>query len=402
MTNGRFTLRRPTRLGATAVLLNLSGLGLGYHYLRRFRIGFAHLAGTAALLVACVAGAVARAPQLWAAVAVLWLCWTAVHTWILASRSPSDSRRPRWPVIAAAAMVPVVLAAGVASLRWAAAAELDEGLAAHEAGDCETARSHYGRLVTLYGLAFSEASATALEQQRQCELLAEARGVAAEGDFEASFAAYEEYLAEEDAVAVGTVREELARAHLDYAEALWSEHPPTAPFRAYTDAFGQYGIVLADFPDSEAAGLVEESALAGYRAYREAIPEGEECDSRGPVRYFIDAPTLPSVEDSAALETAEAVAAEAAAELPGLLFTCGVDAYDSDNLSTAESLLRELVDDYPDDPNAAAAQDLLDQIAAEEAAEEAAEAEAAEEAAEAAEEAAEAEAEAAAEQAILD
>ena len=78
-------LTTPTRAGVphsawAAALANLTGLGLGYTYLRRPVRAVAAAGGTVVLVVLAFVTDAPNAPWLWRAVAVVWLGAQAVST----------------------------------------------------------------------------------------------------------------------------------------------------------------------------------------------------------------------------------------------------------------------------------------------------------------------------------
>ena len=78
----------PPRSAVAAVLLNLTGLGLGYAYVRRgWRVSAAVLGSVALLVVAFVTGA-AYLPWLWRAVAAGWLGLVAADAARIALKAP--------------------------------------------------------------------------------------------------------------------------------------------------------------------------------------------------------------------------------------------------------------------------------------------------------------------------
>lgn len=443
-------LRRGPGRRWNVALLNLSGLSLGFFYLRRFKAGLVHSAVTVVLLWIAGAGAVASAPGVWLVVFVLWLGWMALHAWRIERRlavvpragrgvdgrrlddrgddgpltgadgkeSPvegterldgdadtAEAREPAptrlsWTVTAVGAALLIALVVSVLAMRSAADGEFDAALAAHEVGDCVAAEGHYDRIDARYQLSFSGVLPLAAEDRRQCGQLVEARETAEAGDYETTVAAYDAYLAHDDPPAAAVARLELSEIHLAQAASLSEEVPDN--FSPYTEAIGIYALLAAEFGDTEAGQGAPDAVQAMYERAT-AAASAEPCTAIDAFDYFVrgDWDALAVHKDAAAELTAAAVQ-DAAARLPGLLFACGSEAYGNDLRDEAEALLLQLVADFPDDPNAAAAQAMIDAIVAER--EREAEEERQREAEEAAEEEAERqrEAEEAAEQARID
>lgn len=396
MTGGRFG-RGPGRRW-NAALLNLSGLSLGFLYLRRYKAAAWYLVGTALLVWIFGAGAAAGNPGFGLAVAVLWLAWMAWRAWrigdapapgpatdlepLLFSRSNEESleddmvaradapappvadRRP-WTATAVAAVLLAALITAVLAMRGAANGAFEAAQAAHETGDCATAESHYERIDLGFQLSFSGVLPLAAEGWKQCAALTAAREAAADGEYEPAVEAYAAYLAFPDPPGKAAARAELSEIHLAEAVAL-TEDGYTTVVTDLTAAIGIYAVLAADFGDTDAGGAAPAAVQALYDdgvAAAEAVGKCEPVDFLG---YFQRSGWAIGAIDDAATELTAAAVEDATARLPGLLLDCGEDAFAGGDRVQAKALLNQLIADFPDDPNIAAAQAILDDIAAQE------------------------------------
>jgi hypothetical protein len=392
-------LRRGPGRRWNAALLNLSGLSLGYCYLRRFKAGIGHLVATGVLVWILAAGAAAGNPRVWLGVAVLWLGWMAFHAWKIGdaparpepgsvediehslihristdaldtdllerTETPPEPPRASWTATAVGAVLLAALVVGVLTVRGAANGEFDAATAAHEAGDCVAAQGHYDRIDLRYQLSFSGVLPLARQDRERCEALIAARDTAAEGDYEATVAAYEAYLAFTDPPAEHLARTELSEAHLAQAKTLTADAAVNGDFADYSTAIGIYALLTADFGDTEAAQSAPDAVQAMYNAAIEAASTGGACAQTAVYDYFErQGWSTQGTDPEAAAALTAAVQADATARLPGAQFSCGSDAYESGDRQVAENVLTALVTNFPDDPNAAAAQEILDAISA--------------------------------------
>jgi hypothetical protein len=378
-----------------AALLNLSGLSLGFFYLRRFKTGLGHLAGTALLVWIIAAGAVAE-PRLGLCLALVWLGWTAFLAWrigdapappkpgsfeaveqSLAGRISGDAldqdllepaaepaRRP-WTATAVGAVLLAALVVGVLAMRGAANGEFEAATAAHEAGDCVAAEGHYDRIDARYQLSFSGVLPLAATDREHCEALTAARAAATGGEYELTVAAYDAYLALTDPVGKDTARIELSEIHRAQAAALAEDPAMTAV--NLTAAIGIHALLASEFGDTDAGVAAPEAVQALYDGAIAATEAVGKCEPIRILEYFERSGWKAELgDDATAAELTAAAVQDAATRLPGLLFDCGDDAYAAGDRATAKALLGRFLTDLSSDPNAAAAKSILDTIAAQE------------------------------------
>ncbi|WP_059006088.1 hypothetical protein [Streptomyces specialis] len=106
-------LPRDPRVAATAALLNLSGVGAGYLYLRRWRRAIPSWIATGALLRAALPVEADGIPGLWPVLYAGWLVLTALDGWRLAGPAPVAGRGPWLPLTAGVLLLAGPATAGV-------------------------------------------------------------------------------------------------------------------------------------------------------------------------------------------------------------------------------------------------------------------------------------------------
>jgi hypothetical protein len=376
-----------------AALLNLTGLGLGYAYLGRWRRQLLHLAGTAGLVVIAFVTGAAALPWLWVAVAVGWLGWMAVDGWRTARDLPARSAGHAVPVAVAVVLVGAVVT-GYVLYGVAGGRAYTDAAAARDRGDCTTAVDGFGTVTGIYELTLSGDVARADAGRAECRVFLAAveageRGEYAEavrlhgelrrdhpgsvlapfvaddlrrayeawgaqlraaGDHDGAVRVYRDLLVEVGTADAG-VRAELAAAHLEHAGALRGQLATlTGPPRvdAVRGAIENLLVVSREFADTPSAGAAGPGITDTYAAA--AAPGG--CEA------------LPALDHVVALPDAEAagIVADAMSDRPAALFGCGIAQYDAGSWSEASATFDRFVTEYPDDPQAAQAR--ADAIAA--------------------------------------
>jgi hypothetical protein len=177
--------------------------------------------------------------------------------------------------------------------------------------------------------------------------------------------AYEAYLAFPDPPGKAAARAELSGIHLAEAVALTEDGYRTV-VTDLTAAIGIYATLAADFGDTGAGAAAPAAVQALYDDGVAAAEATGKCEPIDFLGYFQRSGWAIAAMDDAATELTAAAVEDATARLPGLLFDCGEDAFAGGDRVRAKTLLNELIADFPDDPNIAAAQAILDDIAAQE------------------------------------
>ncbi|GAB2902862.1 hypothetical protein [Streptomyces mayteni] len=364
---------RDGRIGGTAALLNLSGLGLGYLYLRRWPRVAASLAATALLLwLALPAGAEGVSGGV--ALAYLgWVLLTALDAWRL-GRPPTlgglgGAGRAWVPLTAGALLLAVPLGSVVwfeDAQRRALESDLQERLTVADrlvaraadaaAFDDATAADYHSALDEYLAVraAHPDTDAAGEVPARIDSLYEEA--TAPRGGGEDSCAALDplrffQRLPDE---LDGTDAERLAgRAGEELPEPLHGCGLQRAERQQTGTAREPLTELLEDHPDSSYADALpgELGALQGAAA--DGIGGDEPCAALDRLR------SLNTLFGELPGEEFTALAEEGAGPVPEGLYRCGTDRFLAGEFSEADGMLAELVEGYPDHGRADRAGDIL-------------------------------------------
>lgn len=328
---------RPTADLLAVLLGNASLLGVGYLFLRRWRLALLALAGTTALVIAL---AMTAGSPIVLTVLAVWGVAMAVHGWVLVRGSLPAARR--WSQRIVAGAVVVALVAVVIGLRAATERTVRDAAAAHTAGDCERASTLLERLGPADRAVHGAMALRGEADLEACGLLLDALALAdpdVAGPRDAA-----------DAVAV----------YMRHPNALWEgAGPRRAEFlldtaysngavdrKALEAGFEQLGTTLDEAPGE--AGRVE-SVAEGFLA--DLAEEPDHCAVRDVVEWVDgqewDAPAL-----------AEPVAA-ASDEVPRRILGCARTLADADELTRSRRTYEALLRDFPRDRRAEVASDEL-------------------------------------------
>jgi len=374
-----------------AVMLNLTGLGLGYLHLRRWGFAAVHLALTAGLVGLAFATDAARAPWLWRILALLWVLGSAaVAAWL--ARRPAARRSAGVtgnvvPVVVAV----VVLAAEVAGYAvYVAAADRtwDTATAALSRGDCGAAAPAFTQVGGVYQLTLSQHAGEAAESGRECSALVAADTARVEGRPADAVRAYRAFRADfPDSALRPTVDEELPRAVGEWAAALRKAGDPARAIGVYRDGLAEpqsdalrpeladtylesatqlvadlpYGegqlvaatgsvldgllIVRGEFADTPAAGRVGRVLTDLMTAL------GPRIAAMGPCPSMMALDTLARVRADRVPEIVDSVARQRAT----VLLACGLQRYRAGLLAPAVETLAVIEKSYPQSPELAQA-----------------------------------------------
>ena len=187
-------LRDGARWPPVVALLNLTGLGLGYLYMRRWLRWMIHFLLTAGLIATAFLTNGARRPGLWAAVLGAWVVWMAFDGWRLARAAPGAATGHRWLPVGVAVFLLVLEAAGIWGYRALGQRAFAEGMAAYWDADCRAAMQHFDRVTTLYELTLSPNVAADDAGIVECSLLVFAENARGQGEYAEAVDGYATYL----------------------------------------------------------------------------------------------------------------------------------------------------------------------------------------------------------------
>ena len=324
-------------LSATVALLNLTGWGLGYLYLRLWIRWLVHFLAFAGLLALAWWSSGLLPPALWWALAGLGLLWMALDGWRLARRrredAPPTAGGRRWAPLALALVLLLAEAAGLTSYALLGRQEQAAARAAYEAADCRTAMQHLNRTIDLYKLAPTTDVAAAQDRLVECSLPVLAENVRAGGEYAIAVTTYEAYLERyPESTLAAAVRETVAETYAEWAASLQEEGDCQA-------AIGKHLIVSSDYADTP-AGLQAAARAADAYAQWAAQLRGEDKYQAAIEKYDI---ILAEYADTPAGQ-------QAAAHNTEVYDLWARQLYQAGDYQAAVETYQTVADEYPDTP----------------------------------------------------
>ncbi|MBB5801368.1 hypothetical protein F4560_001136 [Saccharothrix ecbatanensis] len=351
---------------AAAVLLNLTGVGAGYFYLRRRWQAWTATVLTVALVVVAFITNAAANPWLWRILAAVWLVILVLDARRIAVKHPPIANR-RPVVIGAIAVVAVVgayIGYGVLGR-----GTYDDGLAAQGRGDCAVATDQFKAVTGPYELtlssdisaanrglvecadfthaADSDDEATVVQRYGQFRVdhpdsplrpfvrdkLVEtyttwARGLRDEGKLADSIKVYRDLLSEDESFAP-----EVADAYMRLAKKLTSETPVSASAAATA-----LEAIADEFGDTPTAKEVPAAFDALYAAAIAPIAAGQPCKAVDVLAFFAGLTN----------KVAAKVAGEAKNQYPRAMLDCGLNELRDGQAAIAVGTLDRFIKTFPD------------------------------------------------------
>ncbi|TQM42943.1 hypothetical protein [Pseudonocardia cypriaca] len=383
-----------------AALLNLTGLGLGYLYLRCWLRATACLVIVALMVVVAFANDASGSPWLWRVLAATWAVATAADAWGVARGRPRPVTRAQWLRPLALGFVAVLVVAG-AHIGYAGAARATyaAGLEAQGRADCTQANRSFDALTGPYELTLSRDVPAAALRRAECSdfigaeeaersgalagavsayqafrrdhagsllepfaregarrvLLAWAVALRGAGDLDGAIARYRDLLGELGGEpGAAQVRADLAATHVDRAaaaRATMAAAAGAARVDAMRAAMDDLLLVGQELGDTPAAAGVPQAVLDTFAQANSAFTEGRFCDA------------LPVLDYAITLPEAAGVAPVANGDRARSLSGCGLANFSTGDYTGATDRFRSLTTDYPNDPGVPQARSAL--IAAE-------------------------------------
>lgn len=351
-------LTTPTPAGTprsawAAALANLTGLGLGYAYLRRPLRAGAAVVGTVVLVVVAFATDASSAPWLWRAVAAVWLGVQAADGARIARRGPRPARGGALLPIWGAAAAVTALVAGYLGYGAAERATYSAAVAAQAQGDCATAAPAFDAVTGRYRLTLTDDVPGAATRRAECAAYTAASMAQDTGAVAAA----------EDALRAFR-RDHLGSVLMPYAD----ERLATIALRrvdtAVTTLEGQTGAARAatvrsavetllsvrrDLADAPSAARVPQALQTLWTAAERPFTRQQFCDVLPTLDYAV---TLPEAETGAIVATAGGHRAQAQ-------LGCGLAEFRAGRFPQAARHVQDLLADYPDDDGAAQARSVV-------------------------------------------
>jgi len=336
-------------------LLNLTGLNLGYLYMRRWLRWLVSSLLMASLVTAAFLTDAARLPSQWAAIFGVWLLWTFVDGWIQARRlvqaapaGAADKKRAigrRWPSVIITALLIGLVAAGLWGYVTLGQREFAAGMETYRAADCRIAIQHFNRITTIYELTLSPNVATADANIIECSLLIVPENARAQGEYANAVVGYDAYLHHyPESVLLPFAQETIAETYAEWATHLREEED-------YQTAIENYQIVLSEYPDTSAGAEAAAQVAEIYAEWATVLRAAGEYDATIEKYQIVlnEYPDTPTGEEAAAL------AAETYCEWAANLREKG-------ECEEAITRYQIVLDQYPDTPTAAEAVEAIAKV----------------------------------------
>jgi len=295
---------KPAKSTLAAVLLNLTGLGLGYAYLRhRILFGVA-LAVVAGLVVVAFATGAAEQPWLWRGLAAGWILLLVLHASLIARRRPAPPSTWR-PVTVGTVSVAVVVA-GYVGYGIAGGSVHDDGVAAQTRADCPAAIDRFDTVTGPFELTLSTDVPDAAARRAECAQYLEGVDAQRRDQHAVAIHQYRQFGADHPkSVLAPFARTNLAESYVDLATG-WQ-----APLTAQTarETVDTLLMVTREFGDTPAAKRVPKGIADAFAAAAEPYTAGKFCDSLLSLEYFagLDRASVGEVVDTANTYRAQAL-----------------------------------------------------------------------------------------------
>jgi len=345
------TPTRTPRSAWAAAPANLTGLGLGYAYLRRPLRVVAAVVGTLVLVVVAFVTDASSAPWLWRAVAAVWLGAQAVDGARIARRGPRPARGTALLPVGVAAAAVTVLVAGYLGYVAAGRATYAAAVGAQAEGDCATAAPAFDAVTGRYRLTLADDVPAAAARRAECAAytaasMARDSGAVAE---DALRVFRRDHLG---SVLMPHVDERLATIVLhrvDTAVATLAGQTGAARAATVRTAVETLLSVRRDFAGAPSAARVPQALQTLWVTAERPFGDAQFCAVLPTLDYAV---TLPEAETGA-------IAATAREHRPQAQLGCGLAEFRAGRFPQAATAVQGLLDDYPADPGAAQARSVL-------------------------------------------
>ncbi|MCE7082263.1 hypothetical protein [Streptomyces sp. ST2-7A] len=357
------------RRALSAAALNLSGLGVGYLYLRQWRRFAVGLGGVLVLVAFAVGTEAPGGAVVWAPLFLLCAAVMVADAWRLGGTGP-DPRPVRAPPVAAGVLL-VIVALGYFWYSGLPEREMGRADRAHVAGDCESAVPHYERAVSpRHALAFHSLREVSALGVNSCEVMLRAEASAARGANGEAADGYRSYVDLHDGrppwAGAGDRLVELRAAHADDLTAGVREAAESVggaddfDAQSVVEAFDARVALRGEHPGTAEAVAVPEGLDELYDATTPALGSEDHCAAVAQLRAVVLLPGLTELPDEWVEGDADRLADRAREPLPATLRDCAIDRYGDGDLPDALGRLSELVSDFPDSGPAGNAPDTLE------------------------------------------
>jgi tetratricopeptide (TPR) repeat protein len=239
----------------TAALGNLTGLGLGYLFLKRYARWLIHLAITAALLTQAYSFNAARQPWSWIGLIGAWWLWMIVDGALIARRVPPEEDRfekqVRTRAIVGAALMLIEIA-GIAYYQISGAQTFESAMQDFQATNFESALARFTQVTTLYRLTLQPGVLIAEQKIEETETLMQAAEARQKKEFSAAVNIYLAFVKQYPQSEVNRYAQAMtAETYHEWGNDCESQ-------KEFAEAIDKHSIVLEKY-----AGFVEPASMLG-------------------------------------------------------------------------------------------------------------------------------------------
>jgi TolA-binding protein len=328
---------RPTNPKSTAgaILLNVTGLGIGYAYLGRWIRFVAALLIVSGLVLLAFANDASSSPWLWRLLTIGWVAVLALDAWLIARRHPEPTGAPQWLPIGASVVTIAAIIAGYVFYGALGRDTFEEGLTEQARANCQRSIDKFDEVTGIYELTLSENVRDAPQERQLCV------------DFMAASSALDDKKLAEAEKLYLKFRKTYPKSPLDklavedLGTTYYAQVEKQLPNAAtdYPAIIDKLLMIRRDYGKTSAAKKVPDAIDDTYEKATTAFAEGRFCDALEPLAYFAgqDAKLLGDVVSTAAANHNTA------------LYKCGIGKYTSGDCAGAIDPLQTFLDAVPSD-----------------------------------------------------
>jgi tetratricopeptide (TPR) repeat protein len=294
MKNQKMSRILPISIG----LLNLSGLGVGYLYMKRWIRWGVHFLATLGLIGLALLTNASTLPSLWIPVFILWLLWMAFDGWRQGRNfEPEEGLVPvgvikerKWVLFVVPLLLLCIVGAGFAAYSLMGQKVFQQGMEAYQDADCRSAVRQFRQVSTVYELTFGPYIAEADERLAECKKLLPADVAREEGKYKEAIQSYQEYLdTHTGGELVQFAVEGIAESYVAWAVEMQEEGDTQGAIQTYER-------VLEEYPETAAAKQVPAQIAESYLTLSAQLWESGEYQAavekaRVPLMDYPDTPS---------------------------------------------------------------------------------------------------------------
>jgi tetratricopeptide (TPR) repeat protein len=327
-------LTKDQKTGVLAViLLNLTGIGLGYFFLKRYMRGVFHVIGTILLFVIASLTHAASLPWVWIGILALWWLWMGLDGWRQARRfitgAPEHAVVSRRMIIAGVVIFAEI--AGIVIYQLVGHYQYSAGVKAFDATEFTTALQHFQNVTRFYQLTLNPYVLAAEGKVVESSLPVRAAEARQGDQYEDATSAYETFLHDyPSSSAIPFIRQNVADTYL-----AWGDYLQNA--KDYGEAITKYELALTDYTENVDKTDVIERIGQAYLAWATTLRNTGKFD-QALIAYSDLQEKYP-----------DASAASQVSSLTSEMYVEWINALkESGDYTTAMAKFEKLVKDYPE------------------------------------------------------